>query len=69
MSGTFFDLGPDGQVEIGDYCTIVGAIFSTNTRVSIGDHCFVSHEVVISDTPWGTAQRRQLAECDPRCDR
>lgn len=53
-AGTFFDLGPDGQVEIGDHCTIVGAIFSTNTRVSIGDHCFVSHEVVISDTPWGT---------------
>src|SRR5688572_11105723 len=27
---TFFDLGPEGQVEIGDYCAIVGAIFATN---------------------------------------
>lgn len=53
-AGTFFELGPEGNVEIGDYCTIVGAIFSTNARVSIGDHCFVSHEVVISDSPWGT---------------
>ncbi|MGC1512933.1 MAG: DapH/DapD/GlmU-related protein [Acidimicrobiales bacterium] len=53
-AGTFFDLGPQGQVRIGDYCTIVGAIFSTNAGVSIGDHCFVSHEVVISSTPWGT---------------
>lgn len=53
-AGTFFELGPEGNVEIGDYCTIVGAIFSTNARVSIGDHCFVSHEVVISHSPWGT---------------
>jgi acetyltransferase-like isoleucine patch superfamily enzyme len=47
--GTFFDLGPDGVVEIGDYCTIVGAIFATNGRVAIGDYTFIAHEVVIAD--------------------
>lgn len=47
--GTFFDLGPEGQVEIGDFCAIVGAIFSTNGNVAIGDYTFVAHEVVFAD--------------------
>ena len=49
--GTYFDLGPRGQVEIGDYCSVVGAIIATNGRVSIGDYSFVAHEVVMADTP------------------
>lgn len=49
--GTFFDLGPSGEVEIGDYCSLVGVIFATNGRVTIGDYTFIAHEVVISDTP------------------
>lgn len=50
-AGTFFELGPEGEVDIGDYCSIVGAIVRTNRRVSFGDHCFVAHEVVVSDAP------------------
>ena len=54
--GTFFDLGPDGEVEIGDYCTLVGAIISSNARVVIGDYSFLAHEVVLADSfacrPW-----------------
>ena len=50
--GTYFDLGPDGEVEIGDHATVVGAIISTNSRVTIGDYAFVSHEVVIADGPF-----------------
>lgn len=50
--GTQFELGPDAEVEIGDFCTIVGAIIATNGRVSIGDHTFIAHEVVIADTPF-----------------
>lgn len=46
--GTFFDLGADGEIEIGDYCTIVGAIIATNGRVEIGDYTFIAHEVVIA---------------------
>ena len=34
---SFFDLGPCGEVEIGDYCTIAGAIIATNNRVTIGN--------------------------------
>ena len=47
--GTFFNLGPDGEVEIGDYCAIVGAIISSNSRVVIKDYTFVAHDVVIAD--------------------
>jgi serine acetyltransferase len=53
-AGTFFDLGPDAQVEIGNYCSIVGAIFATNGRVSIGDYGLVAHEVVFADSHWQT---------------
>ena len=53
-NGTFFDLGRDVRVEVGDYCSLVGAIFSTNGRVSIGDYTFIAHEVVIADSFWMT---------------
>jgi len=49
-NGTFFDLGPDGEVEIGNYCTLVGAIISTNGRVVISDYAFLAHEVVLADS-------------------
>ena len=48
-NGTFFDLGSEGKVDIGNFCTVVGAIFSTNGSVSIGDYTFIAHEVVIAD--------------------
>ena len=47
--GTFFDLGPTGEVQIGNYCSVVGAIFSTAGRVILGDYVFIAHEVVIAD--------------------
>lgn len=50
-NGTFFDLGPEAEVEIGNYCTLVGAIISSNSRVVISDYVFIAHEVVIADTP------------------
>jgi acetyltransferase-like isoleucine patch superfamily enzyme len=46
---TFFDLGPHGAVEIGDYCTVAGPIFATNGLVVIGNHVLISREVVIAD--------------------
>jgi acetyltransferase-like isoleucine patch superfamily enzyme len=48
-NGTFFDLGPNAQIRIGRYCTVVGAIFSTRRSVVIGDYVFISHEVVLAD--------------------
>jgi acetyltransferase-like isoleucine patch superfamily enzyme len=48
--GTLFDLGPDGEVEIGNYATLVGVIISTNSRVVIGDYAFLAHEVLLADS-------------------
>ena len=59
--GTYFDLGPGGSVELGDYVTVVGAIISTNARVTVGDHAFVAHEVVIADGPWAVPPRAARA--------
>jgi hypothetical protein len=48
-NGTFFDLDEDGEIIIGNYCTLVGAVIATNGRVSIGDYSFLAHEVTIAD--------------------
>ena len=48
-NGTFFDLDVHGEVVIGNYCTLVGAILATNSRISIGDYTFIAHEVTIAD--------------------
>jgi acetyltransferase-like isoleucine patch superfamily enzyme len=54
--GSFFELGPRGEVRIGDYCTLVGVIIATNGQVLIGSYAFLAHEVIIADhfaaTPW-----------------
>jgi acetyltransferase-like isoleucine patch superfamily enzyme len=47
-----------GRVSIGRYCTVVGAIFSTNSEIIIGDYVFVSHEVVIADDEIALPLRR-----------
>jgi acetyltransferase-like isoleucine patch superfamily enzyme len=47
--GSMFELGPEGEVHIGDYVTVVGAIIATNGLVAIGDRSFIAHEVVIAD--------------------
>jgi acetyltransferase-like isoleucine patch superfamily enzyme len=47
--GTHFELGPRGEVEIGDYCTVVGALIRTDRRVVIEDYAFVAHEVLLAD--------------------
>ena len=48
--GTLFELGPGGEVDIGNFCTVVGAIIRTDRRVVIEDYTLISHEVVIADT-------------------
>ena len=48
-NGSFFDLGSEGSVEIGKFCSLVGLIISSNGRVVLGDYVFVAHEVVIAD--------------------
>jgi hypothetical protein len=49
---TQLDLGPDGHVTVGDYCTLVGPIFSTNGKVTIGNYVLISKDVVVADHPF-----------------
>lgn len=51
-NGTFFDLGSRGQLVVGNYCSIVGAIFSTNKKIVIHDYVFIAHEVVLADSSY-----------------
>jgi len=46
---TFFNLGPNGMVKIGDHCTLAGPVICTNHRVTIGDYVLISREVIIAD--------------------
>lgn len=50
-AASVFDIGPDGEVEIGATCNIVGATFATNGRIVLGDHVLVSIDVVFADRP------------------
>jgi acetyltransferase-like isoleucine patch superfamily enzyme len=63
--GTYFDLGPRGQVEIGNYCTVVGAVIRTDRRVVVDDYAFVSHEVVIADTFAAVSPRADIVIDEP----
>lgn len=47
---SFFELGEDGEVEIGNFCTLVAVIIATNRRVVIGDYAFLAHDVVLADS-------------------
>lgn len=47
--GTLFDLGPDGEVEMGHTCTLTGPIFATNHRIELGNRVLVSSLVVLAD--------------------
>jgi len=46
---TFFDVGPEGYVQVGDYCTLAGPIISTNGQVIIGSYVLISREVILAD--------------------
>lgn len=52
--GTSFELGPEGQVITGRFCTLVAPVFATNGTVTIGDHAFIAHGVTFADTPAAT---------------
>ncbi|MBD2079355.1 acyltransferase [Leptolyngbya sp. FACHB-17] len=65
-NGTFFDLGPNAEVRIGNYCTLVGAIICSDRRIVIQDYVFIAHEVVLADsfvaTPPTSPQTRKKAQ-------
>jgi len=60
--GTMFDVGPRGQVTIGEFSLVHGAWFICDVAVEIGDYALISWNVVVMDTyraPLDPAERRR----------
>ncbi|HWW02727.1 MAG TPA: acyltransferase [Candidatus Acidoferrum sp.] len=62
--GTMFDIGPRGQVRIGQYALVHGAWIICDAAVEIGDYALISWNVVLMDSYRAArkpaARRRQL---------
>lgn len=66
--GVMFDVGPRGQVHIGNYSLINGAWFICDQKIEIGDHALISWNVVFMDNyraPQDPAVRRRLVKQVP----
>jgi acetyltransferase-like isoleucine patch superfamily enzyme len=60
-AGTMFDVGINGQVRIGDYGLLNGAMIFCDAAVEIGDYALISWNVVFMDNrrlPWNPTERR-----------
>ena len=63
--GTMFDVGPRGQVSLGEYALINGARIICDERIEIGDHALISWNVVFMDSyrlPRDPRERRRELE-------
>lgn len=50
--GTGFGVEPQGVLEVGDRCILVGASFMCAERIHLGDDVVISYGVTISDADW-----------------
>ena len=63
--GTMFDVGPKGNVTLGEYALVHGARIVCDNRVEIGDYALISWEVLVMDTyrlPFDSETRRRALE-------
>jgi acetyltransferase-like isoleucine patch superfamily enzyme len=61
-ANTCFDLGPDGEVILGDYVTLADPIISTNGRVEFGNHSMIGWDSVVADRPYALPPRSRSDE-------
>jgi len=47
---TTFNIEPEGRLDVGDDCVLVGAVFMCADRISMGRRCVVSYGVTIADS-------------------
>lgn len=73
-TGTMFDVGPQGNVSIGEYAVVNPAWIICDAAVEIGAYALISWNVVLMDTyrvPFDAWQRRFELQClstrRPRC--
>ncbi len=60
--GTMFDVGPRGQVIVGEYTLLHGARIICDAEIHIGDYCLISWNVVLMDSyrlPFDIRERRR----------
>jgi acetyltransferase-like isoleucine patch superfamily enzyme len=65
-ANTCFDLGPDGEVILGDYVTLADPIISTNGRVEFGSHSMIGWDSVVADTPYAVPPRTRPEADQPK---
>lgn len=66
--GVMFDLGPRGEVKLGDFCLLNGARIICDSEITIGDYCLISWNVVLMDSyrmPVNTLRRREELKSVP----
>ncbi len=49
INNGLIQLGENGELEIGKYCTIIQPIFNTNKKIIIGDYALIAYETIFSD--------------------
>lgn len=70
-AGSYFDVGPAGQVVIGDYSMITSVAFRCEDRIEIGRRVMISWQVGLLDTHvlprsrGRRAERTAIASADP----
>lgn len=66
--GTMFDVGPRGQVSLGNYALVHGARIICDAEIEIGDYALISWNVVLMDTyrlPFDPTERQRELEHIP----
>jgi acetyltransferase-like isoleucine patch superfamily enzyme len=66
--GTMFDVGPRGQVTLGQFCMTNGTRFVCDERITVGSYSLLAWSVVIMDTyrtPLDPLDRRRALEREP----
>lgn len=46
---TMFDIGPTGQVSVGQYTMLNGPRIICDSQIEIGDHCLIAWNVILMD--------------------
>ena len=48
---SMLDLGPDGELTVGDFSTLLDVTVATNGSVRVGDYSMIGHQVVLAGGP------------------
>ncbi len=68
-TGTMLDIGPKGQVRLGQYATVTAVRIICDAEIELGDYALLSWNVILMDTyrvPFDPDERRCVLEQVPR---